>query len=189
MKIQHRHRREIIFDIRSTEDGVSILELTLLLPLLLAFIAALVDFGIKFNMIKQISHAARHSARVAASHSRRVMQRTEAPAVCSEEDDARAVINEICPAGQDQALMLTDSIARAAHKAACNTLLSTNLDSGQWRVKTSVDPSAVENGSDFTLIKVEIVKDKNDCLICYERIHESFEAKAMSEFVLEERCV
>jgi hypothetical protein len=168
-----------------------LLELALILPLIFAFIAGLIDFGFKLNSIKQISQAARHSARIAASHSRRVMLQLKHPALCSLAGDPAAPRQEVCPQGAQQTLMNNDSVTEAGFKAACNTIAQSGLRPDQWQVTASVKQANVEtrvDGSRFQIAKVEISRVGTDCLICYDRLHEAFASKSESEFVLEESC-
>jgi hypothetical protein len=172
-------------------QGASLLELALILPLIFAFIAGLIDFGFKLNSIKQISQAARHSARIAASHSRRVMLETGIPADCSVPNEPATPVQGVCPKGAQQTLMKNDSVAGAGLKAACNTIAESGLNPEQWYVRATVKQADVEtrvDGSRFEIARVEISRVGTDCLICYDRLHEAFESKSESEFVLEEAC-
>ena len=174
----------------SKDHGASLVELAIILPLIFAFIAALVDFGFKINSIKQISAAARQAARIAASHSRRVRLQLKTPAICSLPGASSAVIDAPCAKADQQKLMVNDSVAAAGRKSACSALAAAGFQPEQWRVQSSVSSgkNATEDKQDFYMARVGISRIGRDCLICYDRIYEAFEARTVSEFMLEEPC-
>ena len=169
--------------------GVSLLELALLLPVIVALIAGLVDFGFKMNAVKQVADAARHAARISASHSRRVILESSdhLSAYCSLPDDPSAPVEGSCSKEANQNLTASDSIAAAGHKAACAAIITAGLTPEQWQVKAQVE-SRNEDGFAFQSVTVDISRIGEDCFICYDKIYQAFQARSSSEFVLEEKC-
>lgn len=168
-------------------SGVSLIELALVLPLIILLVTGLVDFGIKINAIKEISAVARHSARVAASHPRRVRLQTRAATLCS--DPAAPIISGACPPlqGTGATILLNDPVTTAAYKTACNSLSAAHLDPSNWRVEAQVRETQEDNGL-FQTIRVSIERINDECFICYDRLSDMFKATTESGFVLEENC-
>ncbi len=169
------------------ERGVSLLELALLLPVVVLLVAGLVDFGFKVNSVKQVNDAARHAARITASHARRVLQQTGNRALCSLPDDPFAPVAGICSQKTEQPISLGDSIAETAFKSGCNAIITAGLNPEQWQVTAAVQ-NKKEDNIPFLSIRVDISRIGQDCIICYENIFQGFVAKGTSEFVLEEPC-
>lgn len=161
------------------------IELALVLPVIMLLVAGIVDFGFKINSVKQIATVARHAARIASSHPRRVLLLTEQRALCSSPSENRE--SGPCPVEPMTAVMTNDSVAGVAYKTACSSLATERMDPSVWNVTSEVR-STIEDGSQFTAVHVAIERIGRDCLICYDRLYEIFQAKTESEFLVEEPC-
>lgn len=175
------------------ETGVSILEFAIVAPVLFLLIAGVVDFGLKINTVKQIAAAARHSARIGASHPRRILNDEGIMASCSGTNNRAAPENQVCPDRQTEPIFRNDSVSRAAFKAACTAIEQSRLAPTDWRVNSSVIERQ-EDGQNFQLIRVQIQREGpqgvrgKDCYLCFGRLYQLFEDQSESQFVLEEPC-
>ena len=172
-----------------SERGVSILELALILPVALILIAGLIDIGIKINRVKTVATAARHAARIAASHSKSL----SSIAACGDP------ISLACAAADNPVQSSSTTGTGVPHDAACNFLRSANYNSEDWRVivQRPTDIGAVEDGfgesvdanRKFYLVSVQVERLENKCLVCYDQIFKMLYPRSSSSFVLEGMCV
>lgn len=175
------------------ETGVSILEFAIVAPVLFLLIAGVIDFGLKINTVKQIAAAARHSARIGASHPRRLLQDEGTMAICSSAGKPSAPESLVCPDKQAEPIFVNDTVSRAAFKAACTAIEQSKLAPTDWRVNSSVI-ARQEDGQVFQLIRVQIQREApqgvrgKDCFLCFGRLYQLFEDQSESQFVLEEPC-
>jgi hypothetical protein len=164
------------------QDGVSMLELCLLLPVILIFVVGIVDFGSRINGIKLISTAARHGTRIASAHSRRVTDGipcgvSGTPIQTSCGGPAVQIVN--AP---------TTTVKSVALDATCNFIRNSKLDGENYQVISDTF-LRTEDGVDFKFVKVKIKERAQSCILCFSGLYSSFEIQDTSTFMLEGNCV
>lgn len=168
-----------------SEDGISLVELALVLPLALLLIAGIIDYGFALREIQAISSAAREGARIAASHARRNVGLN---VKCA--DTANPATSISCAAtGNALTILNSDPIANVAKKTACQSIRNSKLTPSDWDVTAEV-PRVQEDGDSFDVVTVKIVKNANarNCLICWDSMLSALRGNSESTFTLESPC-
>lgn len=181
------------------EKGVSMLELSVILPLLIIMIAGVIDFGIAFRSLNNLSTAARSGARAAAKFS---LPATPPPNITYHPCDRGMVLNcntmRTAPA---------HSVAEAAAKASCSYLDSQGLvrtvSNGQeeYVVEISWDHNAANLRSSLSnpgnqKITVEIKRNSTldntrYCLVCADTFVPGLKSeniRGKASFMLDGQC-
>ena len=177
-----------ITDKRESDAGASLIELALILPVVMILIAGLVDIGFKINRVKTISTAARHAARIAASHSKSL----SVVVPCG------SPLALACDPGDSPTPIATTTVTGVAHHAACNFLRSAGYSAEDWRVivdrpkrdnRSEDGPGeAISATGNFFVASVQVERLENKCLICYDQIFQMLHPRSTSSFVLEGAC-
>ena len=163
------------------EGGASLIELAIILPLAVLLISGMVELGYRINSLRIVANAARHGARVASAHSRRVT----APIVCG------AVRTANC-GGASVIINPTAAspVTLVAEQAACNFLRNTrNIDPAQWQVRSEVVTMSEPIGDPrppFQVVTVAL-NQTSGCLICGTLLR-PFIGEAGARFILEGDC-
>ncbi len=165
-----------------SQDGVSMLELCLLLPVILIFVVGIVDFGSRINGIKLISTAARHGTRIASAHSRRITDGIPCGV-------SGTPIKTSCAGPPVQIVNApTTTVKSVALDATCNFIRSSKLDGDNYDVVTDTF-LRTEDGVDFKFVKVLINERSPSCLFCFSGLYKSFKIQNTSTFMLEGNCL
>ena len=167
------------------ESGISLLELAVVLPIIVLFVAGIIDYGSALREIQTISSASREGARIAASHSR--IHRTVR---CSSQDPAARAGSCQLTGSTSFEIVASDPVDAAARKSACGFIGNSGLRGEDWIVSTVVPAPIVEDRTAFDVITVKVEKSPNasKCIICWDKLLNSFQPKAESTFTLETNC-
>jgi len=181
------------------EKGVSFIEMAISLPLIVIFVAGIIDYGVGLRTINSISAASRAGARFAAKHSAPVFNMSGVvanPPACG-----TGVAGGQC-SGPNANISVNASITDAAFQAACNYLHNDGLGSG-FLVDVDIENTTVANlqasisNPNPTTIKVTVRKDSGGdanakfCLVCAEHFVPGMKAdsiKSEATFLLDGSC-
>ena len=165
------------------ELGASLVELAIILPLAVLFIAGMVDLGYRINSLRVVSTAARHGARVAAGHARLLSNL----AACGNP----VAVSCAGPIEHINNTPATNPVTLVAQQSACNYLRATkNFDAGQWQVRTEVMQNLSEPPGDprkFQAVHVSF-RQVGGCIICYANFLTRFIGEGGARFILEGAC-
>ena len=160
------------------ENGASLIELAIVLPVLFLLVAGMVDIGFKVGKVKTVATATRHAARIASSYSKNLAS----PPPCGE------AIREVCPAGNTATTIAAGTLTEVARDAACNYLKSNGLSPEGWIVDVPLPNHVFEDGQEFSTTTVGLEPASDRCFICYQRVLSFFRPSSSSTFVLEGGC-
>ena len=187
------------------EQGISLLEFAIILPVIFLLVAGLIDYGQLIREMNTLSLVARDAARTAASHARVARNSTpgEVQVPC---DNAASSLNSLaCNAPVTQLAIrqydpgdtvhTPDSVALAAKKAACLGIQSAKLDAANFDVTPSIVDNDYETPGDSTSfapqeirLHIQIKPGARNCLLCWGNLLAGVPLQADSVFVLEDRC-
>ncbi len=185
---------QIDSSLRTGEDGVSFIELAISLPLIVVFVAGVIDFGIGMRSLSSISSASRAGARFAAKHS--------SPSPNNPIPFCGGEINNYSCSGNLIQVGSSSSITHAARDAACNYLKNDGLSDG-FLVDVSIESSGVNleqsiSSPDPRSIRVTVKKDLGGdpdskfCLVCAEKFLPGMKAKnikSKADYILDGGCI
>jgi hypothetical protein len=172
---------------RLSEQGVSLLEFALVLPLLLFFIVGAVYFSIRMRYTGAATAATKYAALSASDYTKDV----SAPGIGCPVDELTplAYAEAQCPtppplAGglYPLAYPVGSTSAQIARIATCNYLWENKYSVENWKPKAEVEyASKVVNGTPryIPIVKVSVQENEGNCLLCFKK------AKASSVFALE----
>ena len=159
-----------------SEDGVSLLELAIMLPVIMLLISGMIDMGFAINRVKSVVSASRQAARVAASHSKFLA----APVECG------TPIASNC--AQLAAMNTPPSVTEIAASAACQYIDNNAPPQENWDVDIPQPQQIAEDGVIFSTSSVRITYVGRRCFVCIHELFGSFEPTSSSSFVLEGVC-
>lgn len=165
------------FDCLMTSDrGVSILELALVLPLLLIFIAGFVEVALRVNHLKSAAEASKEAARMASAQSR------ASSVSCGTSKDLYVE----CKA-TDETVLTNDSVQLVGEKSVCNYIRNAGFGISSWKVRSEVKERE-DDGVKFQLSEVEVKENTGNCIFCVSRFFSEFAVSSVSNFILEGKC-
>mgnify|MGYP000532924566 FL=1 len=173
------------------DRGVSIIELTFVLPIFMLVLVGLVDLGMTLRNIEALGDMAKDNARYAAANAddspcvalrERTMQRTLAT-LLDDGFDLKRWGPEVCfryggdPTNRGHCLIY-DSV---------NNRLEQKRGTEYWDLSSPSNPSGtLPNPNNLTFVKVSIT-DQRPCTICAERFLKISPLKSQAVFALEPR--
>jgi hypothetical protein len=159
-----------------SEQGISILELAIILPVMLLLIAGMIDMGFSMSRVKSVVSASRQAARVASSHSKLL----SAAVACGTPVQRNCA--ELDP------LPVSASVTDIASHAACSYLNENAPPREAWIVEVPTPVEIFEDGSSFFTTSVSVTYEGRNCFICMHQLVTTFEPRSRSSFVLEAPC-
>lgn len=148
------------------EKGVSILELSIALPLLLILSYSTLEITLKINSLQQISSAAQEGVKVAASYAPSTAPGTPAVDICP---IGREEVSLVCTGGGIENIPADANIGKVARISTCNYLKEQNIDASNFLITTTVEYRSFE-GKNFPVIQLSMKERNPSCTVCIEKL-------------------